>query len=163
MLFQIHIPRRHTKCQIGEEKIEAGMEYHSILFEEGEETYSRVDCCPACWEQADKEELLKGSRTHWKSKVPDKVSADEKTLRRIDRSLEMLKEESNPERAVLLAMFLQRKKILLFRQELVRDDGSAYLLYEVKGTEEMLPVPKLSISNIDVAAAQKEMLAAFNG
>lgn len=165
MLFQIHIPRRHQKCQEGGEKIEAGMDYHSVLFEEGEDAYRRTDFCPACWDTIDRDRLLKEACTHWKSSVPKKESVDERTLNRIERALELLKEGiegDEPEKTLILAMFLQRKKVLILRQELTREDGSVYMLYEVNGTEEMLPVPKVSITNIDANKVQEEIVKAFN-
>jgi hypothetical protein len=165
MLFQIHVPRRHQKCQEAGEKIEAGMEYHSVLFEEGEDAYRRLDYCIPCWEKMEKDELVKEACTHWKSRVPDKVGVDERTRNRNEKALELLKEaveSGNHEKAVILAMFLQRKKILLFRQELVREDGDTYLLYEVNGTEEMLPIRKVSITGINAAAMQEEIVKAFN-
>lgn len=165
MLFQIHIPRRHQKCQEAGEKIEAGMDYHSVLYEEGEENYRRTDFCPKCWESIDREAILKDACTHWKSAVPEKPSEDERTRNRIERALELLKEGiegGEHEKNMILAMFLQRKKVLHFRQELEREDGSTYLLYEVSGTEEMLPVPKVSITSIDTTKVQEDIVRALN-
>lgn len=165
MIFKIHIPRRHNKCLNCSKKIEGGNEYHSVLFEQGEEEFAREDFCPECWVKVNETEKMKQACTHWKSTVPIKPSEDESSKNRIEKALELLKagiEGEDHEKNLILAMFLQRKKIIILRQELTREDGSQYLLYEVNGTEEMIPVPKVSITNINVAQIQNEILKSFN-
>lgn len=158
--FQIHIPRRHHKCMQAEEILVPGMEYHSILYEEDEDKFRRYDICTECWKNADQAKLLEGSCTHWVSKVPDKPVQDELSKDRNERALELLKEGlegGDPVKNMLLAMMLKRKKHLQYRQELAKEDGATYHLYESHTTEEMIAVPQVSISEADIESIQEQI------
>lgn len=159
--FQIHIPRRHNKCLKGEELFVPGMDYHSILYEEDEEKFRRYDVCTTCWEKADQAQLMQGACTHWMSRVPDKPVQDELSRDRNDRALELLKEGlegGDPVKNMLLAMMLRRKKHLHYRQEITKDEGNIYHLYEVPSTEEMIAVPQVSIAQVDINAVQEQIM-----
>lgn len=159
--FQIHIPRRHNKCMKGEESFSPGMEYHSILYEEDEEKFRRYDLCSECWEKGEQEALLDGACTHWVSKVPDKPVEDELSTGRNERAFELLKEGlegGDPVKNMLLAMMLRRKKHMQYKQELIKEDGNTYHLYEVPTTEEMIAVPQVSIAGADVDEIQQQIM-----
>lgn len=160
MPFQIHIPRRHTKCMKGEELLSAGMEYHSILYEEGDEAFRRYDICSKCWKETDQATILQDACTHWDSQVPEKSEQDDTSRDRNERALELLRdglETGDPVKNMLLAMLLKRKKAIQYRQELTKEDGGIYHLYEVPATQEMLAIPQVSIAEADIENIQRQI------
>jgi hypothetical protein len=145
----------------GEEIFQSGMEYHSILFQEDEEKFRRYDLCSTCWQNNDQKEFMDGACTHWVSRIADKPIQDELVTDRNDRALELLKEGlegGDPVKNMLLAMMLRRKKHMQYRQELVKEDGNIYHLYEVPSTEEMIAVPQVSIAESDIEAIQHQIM-----
>lgn len=149
---KLEIPRRSRKCLKGEEELAPGMEYCSALTEAEEGNYLRHDYCINCWQGLSNDE--KG-HTHWRSKIPQKV---EETLPkdRDDRAMVLLKQlrTTSPQEAFVLALFLVRRKRLIWRQE-VDPDGEKFDLYEEVGTEEMIPVKKIPLTDIEIATTQK--------
>lgn len=158
--FQIHIPRRHHKCMKGEEPLSPGAEYHSILYEDGEEHYRRVDLCHACWEEQDQQALLEDATTHWVSQVSEKPVEDDLVRDRNERALEMLKaglDHGDPVKNMLLAMMLKRKKYLQYKHELDRGAEGKYHLYEVPATEEMIAVAQVPLDEDALVSIQQQI------
>lgn len=164
--FQIEIPRRSQSCFAGKEIFIPGMDYYSTLEEDESGNWSRRDFCPACWEKFACEEAFKNSWSHWKSKVGIKKAAD-LPADRSERALILLKEalaksaEEDKDEAFVLALFLARNKKLALREEVKHSDGSLYNIYEVIATEEMLAVPKLDLSQLQVAKVQQVLAQKF--
>lgn len=161
MSILIEIPRRNTTCDLGQEPFVQGMDYYSILQENQEDKTGliRKDFCAACWEKSERRHI----HSHWKGKVPNKqVEARE---RRDTKSwaLEMLKEallkddEDSQAEAFILALYLARKRHLFLRQELVRETGEVFFLYEVSFSEEMLAVKKMDLAKLQTAKIQQEL------
>ncbi|MEI8366539.1 MAG: hypothetical protein WCF65_09015 [Parachlamydiaceae bacterium] len=166
MIFQIAIPKRAATCAHGGELITPGMEYYSVIAaREADGGYDRHDYCPLCWQQLSKREERSSS---WKSSVPLKKAVSELPKKRDDRALYLLKEalsstaadELVKEEAFVLSLYLARRRLIFFRQELKRNNQPV-LLYEVAETEEMLCVPKVELSQLKMDTLQVDLAKKF--
>lgn len=160
-LFQIEIPRRSSYCARGGETLVPSMEYYSILLENPENGFHRHDFCPNCWENSAKLDFLPKSVSSWKSIVMEKKekfipqNRDEKILYLLKEALTQEYEDKHVE-VFILALYLARRKKLLLRQELQREDG-IFNLYEIADTEEMLCVKKFNLAQIQVEKIQLQL------
>lgn len=167
LVFQMTIPRRASHCAGNGELLTPGMDYYSMLCNsEHEGGFHRYDYCPECWKQVDKE----GSISSWKSTVPKRKDLLEQPKQRDARALCLLKEalehSEDPqarEEAFILALYLQRRRRLVVRQEITDASGQVSTLYEAPESEEMFCVPKLPLSALQIASLQTSLAAKFSG
>lgn len=165
-MFQIEIPRRATCCVKGGEPLLQGSDYYSALVRsDNEDIIQRQDYCLQCWQQVHDSEQINGS---WKSTVPLKKDPSDLPKRRDERALYLLKESlSAPEsqssiaEAFVLTLYLARRRLVILRQEMKREGKLPLCIYEVAETEEMLCVPKLPISDVQVENVQLELAKKF--
>lgn len=165
--FQIEIPKRGDMCAQGKEPLIPGMEIHSVLREslEDQGLYERQDYCNFCWEQLCSQNTIIGSI--WKSKIPFKNEAPNLPKQRDARAMSLLKEalmrngKDDHAEAFILALYLARRRLMYFRQELVLEDGQAASVFEVADTEEMLCVRKISLSTLHIEKIQRELAIKF--
>jgi len=157
MIFQIDIPKRASCCFKGGEPLTHGSEYCSALIKNEDESYQRQDYCLTCWK-----EIQNHLASHsWKSAVPLKKEASELPKHRDDRAFYLLKEalssphhDQNIAEAFILALYLARRRLIYLRQEIHQEGKLPVNVYEVAETEEMLCVPKISISALEVEKIQ---------
>ena len=167
--FQIEIPRRAASCMQGNETLEIGMEYYSILMPEEKSGYQRFDFCLSCWETAAKDKFAAAAKTAWKAKIASKKEVedlstktrDEKAFYLLKDALDNLKEEEWAETFVL-ALYLARRRILYLRQEIPQEDGSTLCVYEVAATEEMLPIKRKSLVQVNIEEIQAKIAKKLN-
>ncbi len=172
--FQLEIPRRASRCAKGGEEFIPGMDYFSCVTEAENGTFARQDYCPACWKEGEGE--VAEGRLYWKSRVPSKkeesasaasrlqhLNRDEKILYLLGEALLSESRESKEE-AFVLALYLARRRFLLLRRELV-DKGKEQTvnLYEVAATEEMIAVPKIKLSELQIAQVQERVALKLKG
>lgn len=160
-LYPIEIPRRGRLCSLTSEQFQPGSEYFSLLIEEDNEKWQRMDFCLACWPEA-KKKFSEQIHTYWKAQVPIEQDKTELHRNRNEKALELLKSalqgETDEEKAeaFVLALFLVRSRILALRQQIMRD-GCKVGLYEVLASEEMLPVRLLPLSQLQVEKLQVQL------
>lgn len=165
VFFQIEIPKRAGVCAHGGELMAPGMTYYSSLVLRDEDGgFDRHDYCAACWEQL----TQKGEKiSTWKSAIPAKKVASDLPKKRDDRAYYLLKESLASdgvlarEEAFVLSLYLARRRRIFLRQEMARNDQK-FQLYEVAETEEMLCVPKVELSHLQVESLQLELAKKFN-
>lgn len=165
-MFQIEIPKRASRCFKGGEQLNQGESYYSALISgEKEHVYQRQDYCLLCWEG--NHEKIPGMLSSWKSAVPFKKEESELPKQRDERALYLLKEaladQENPaakEEAFVLALYLARARLMTLRQEMKKGEVP-FSLYEVLETEEMLCVPKISLSELRIEKVQQELSKKF--
>lgn len=139
------IPRRSRKCVRGEEPLLPGAPYFSRITISREEEVERSDFCLACWEK----EPACPDAVSWKGDVPKK-NAKEKAEDKAEGWLEALREAlaaeeaDAPKEALLIALFLKRKKLLLEKGEL-----KGKMIFEAPETEELFLVPKVRFTGAD--------------
>lgn len=158
-MIPLEIPRRGQLCAVGNEILSPGSDYYSALIEDPEEQrFQRQDFCLSCWE-GKKNHAFK---SYWKAKVPFKQEPSEKEGSQDERVLAMLRESlsdtstNGRANAFILALYLARKKLLILRQELQQGD-QLISIYELVATEEMLSVPKVSVSFQEIQRIQTEL------
>jgi hypothetical protein len=155
-IFQLEIPRRNSQCALGQETFSPGMDYHSLLIEE-DSGIQRQDFCNVCWNP----EFIAKAKIHWRSKVSAKKEISSLPHNRDERALLLLKEaikgesQENRMEAFVLALYLARKKILHIRHESNKKVNDALILYEVSDTEEIIPIKKIDLSQIEIEETQK--------
>lgn len=157
-IFQQEIPRRKQICFMGSELFSPGMDYYSLLKEDETGKWLRHDFCIDCWEK------FAGQRprnqtddkaSYWKSKVEDKKIYAKSSIDRNERALELLLQalaKNSPEdieEAFILALYLARNKKLVIRKE-INHPGESSAIYEILATEELLIVPKLNLSQLQI-------------
>lgn len=161
-MFSIDIPRRGRICSQGGESFEPGIEYYSLLIEQENEKWQRLDFCVACWPEAYQKWADK-LHTHWKSRVPQGQQKKDNTSRN-EKALELLRialQNEDHAEAFVLALFLVRSRVLASRQQM-QHEGKPVILYEVLATEEMLPVQQIPLSQLQVDKLQAELANKLN-
>lgn len=162
--FNIDIPKRHSQCSHAEEKLVPGKEMFSAIFEE-EERFVRKDFCSQCWEELRNDAKMEEAITTWKSLVPDKREAKDIFLDRDDKALALLNQfaesekQEEVEQAMILALYLNRKRKLYQRKEITNEKGETTLLFEAARTQEVIAVKKIDLQTIDLDAIQKLIAA----
>lgn len=162
--FNIEIPRRHSQCSHAQEELVPGNDMYSAIFEE-DQSFLREDYCSQCWTQLQKDAKLQDAVTHWKSVVPDKKEVKEIYLDRDEKALALLKQFSISEQleelqqAMILALYLTRRRKLYQRKEVESDEGVVQVLFEVAQSQEILPVKKIELETIDIPKTQKLIAA----
>jgi len=137
------IPRRSRSCSKSKKKFEPGDEYLSIIFEkEHEGLMHREDISISYWEEHRDDMLLQEACSSWRAKIPEGLNAPKEPEEMLERAFELFFEyldKPDPMKAFILALFLARKKVMIFRQEMMHQDRQTYV-FEVVETEEMVCV-----------------------
>jgi hypothetical protein len=167
--IQKEIPKRKPTCSIGQEPFLKGMDYYSYIEEDEKGKWLRNDFCSPCWEKFSLQKKNNDQQSkvnYWKSKICEKpfskepLSFNEKALKLLATAILLDSQESNEE-AFILALYLARNKKLAMRKEIDCLEGTAkkcFIIYEVLATEELLLVPKLQLSQLQVEKT-REILA----
>ena len=144
-ILQPEVPKRKQKCFVGQEAFEAGMEYYSQLSEGENGKLNRQDFCLSCWEQW-KQQGSDQHESYWRSKVLEEKKRA--PIDRNERALDLLKEalqKDDKEEAFILALYLSRNRRLAMRSQ-----DERWVIYEILDTEEMLAVPKIELSALQI-------------
>lgn len=161
-LFHIQIPKRSKVCFLGQEILSPGMDYYSLLIENNTHEYERQDFCALCWSKF-LDTPDPGKKTlgkHWKSKVPTKKDAPQVPQNRDEQILSLLRSSltgdmpEDRDESFVLALYLARKRFMLLRKEIAQEDRSIIQLYEIPETEEMILIPKIELSSLQIETIQ---------
>jgi len=158
--------RGHT-CQSCEKDFTDGEMCFSALHvvisaSDGEPILERVDRCAACWKKIST--ALVASQWQSPYRAPEPPAPDptprqtvESLLRRLMEGSEAVAHEAE---IYMLAVMLERKKILLERDVRRQDDGSLLRIYEYRKTGEvfLIPDPGLTLSEIEPVQERIVML-----
>jgi len=167
-MFQFEIPKRSPNCSVCQQSFLAGASYYSFLFQEEKKLWTRQDFCVLCGEKFADGEKHKGlSGWYWKSQVSDKPKAAA-PVDRVDKAFEILHEVLNKdsleaqEEAYVLSLYLMRQKKLILRKETTLPGGEIVYIYEIRDTEEMVSVPKLDLSNLQIEKIKCSLTVKLN-
>ncbi len=155
------IPSRARTCSKGLESLSPDSSYYSLLIQDAEGAYERRDYCLTCWQNELSSGNIPTKSTHWKALVPPR-NIKPTSKDRAERALDLLRETlisdypNSQAEAFLLGLFLQRMRIAAARQEIQRE-GVECILYEVLETGEVITVPKVSLSDFNVADLEKKL------
>jgi hypothetical protein len=147
-----HIKSRADHCLTCERHFEDNETICSRL-EFGEEGYVRHDHCRACWR---KREEAEGYVSYWQSiyKLPAPPKPDAVQKETAESLLRKLLEEEDPTNLntiYILAVMLERKRILVEKDVQKNEDGSLIRIYEHKKSGEAFLIhdPQLKLSELE--------------
>jgi len=137
--------------------------YSALVF--GQLGYVRADYCGACWEPIEK---AGAPYSTWKGmyRMPPPKPEDplkKETAEALLRRLIEADDRANVNVAYILAVMLERKRILVERDVHVRDDGAMIRVYEHRQTGETFLIrdPRLGLDQIETV--QQEVVAMLGG
>jgi hypothetical protein len=144
--------------------------FHTLLFDDRSEFLRRSDICEACWQSqfSDGARERKGFISHWQGIYEAPApAADAIHKDTAETLLRKLIEQNDPRYApagYILAVMLERKRVLKVKEEVVRD-GKRVFIYEQSGTGDVFTItdPALRLDQLedvqrDVAALLEQGL-----
>lgn len=161
-IFKIDIPKRHSHCNKGGERLISGMEYYSLLLDEESQKIMRQDFCSVCWQELISQEKMGEHRSYWRSRIDTKnVKDPQAALNKIEKAFSLLKEaqaahEKDEAEIFILALFLARAKQLILRKEKIHQ-GCLYHLYEVAHQDEFLMIKKIDLTSSEISQVQASL------
>ncbi len=150
-----------TACQVA---FTDGQPYHTrLLFQEHD--YTRGDFCETCWAAQRAES---SGYSSWKGlfKMPP-AEPDRRIKKEMAETLlrDLIKAADKTKTSVLyiLAVMLERQRVLVEREIKTMEDGSRVVIYEHKKTAEIFAItdPQLKLSELDLV--QKDIMALLTG
>ena len=137
--------------------------YHTLLFDEKAD-FRRVDICQACWKKQYSEggRDRKGFVSYWQgvyeAPVPQTEAIQKETAESLLRKLIELNDPHYIPAGYILAVMLERKRILKVKEQLLRD-GQRVFVYEHPGTGDVFTIidPNLQLNQLD--AVQHDVAA----
>jgi hypothetical protein len=131
----------------------------------GEGAYARADYCAACWPRA----LVDAAPySRWKGVFRMPPPAPTEPLKRENaeallRRLMEQEDEANRNPIFILAVMLERRKLLVERDVQRREDGILIRVYEHRKTGDTFIVPDPNLRLDQVEAVQKQVIALLEG
>jgi len=129
--------------------------YHTMLFDEKTD-FRRSDVCQDCWQSQYSQGARdrKGFISHWQGVYESPPAPTEPIQRETAESLlRKLIEENDPQfvpAAYILAVMLERKRVLKVKEQLVQKDGRVFL-YEQPKTGDLFTIvdPNLQLNQLE--------------
>jgi len=130
--------------------------FHTLLFDEHAENLRRMDVCEACWQSqfSDGARERKGFISHWQGIYEAPAPAEDAIQKdTAETLLRKLIEQNDPRYApagYILAVMLERKRVLKVKEEVVRD-GKRVFIYEQPGTGDIFTItdPALRLDQLE--------------
>lgn len=144
-LYQIDIPKRARTCCTCQNAFSDGQVYYSVLHNEEHDQWLRFDYCESCCPKNKPSIMWKGQAVCQSLIKPDET--DQK-LQLIHLLRETLANGVAAEEVFVIALYLARKRALLFRHEIQGPSGQVVWVYEAARTEEMFSVPKAPLEKL---------------
>jgi len=151
-----NIQSRASACEACGKPFADQETFHTLLFDERSEFLHRSDVCEACWQNqfSDGARERKGFISHWQSiyEAPaPAVDAIHKDT--AETLLRKLIEQNDPRYApagYILAVMLERKRVLKVKEEIVRD-GKRVFIYEQPKTGDVFTIadPALRLDQLE--------------
>ena len=130
----------------------------------GAEGYERRDCCSGCSQETQKAESL----STWKSvfRVPPPPAPEPIRRETAESMLRQFMETEDPTRQnaiFILAVMLERRRILVERDVKTREDGLKVRCYEHRKTGEVFVVPDPGLRLDELEQVQQEVITLLGG
>ena len=147
------IKPRGDACTVCETAFADGQSYVSALVFTEEAGYARRDCCESCWKERQPETAPFST---WRgvfemppppAEEPFKKENAESLLRKLMED----EDEANLNAIYILAVMLERKRMLVEKAVQTRDDGVLIRVYEYRKTGEtfLIPDPQLQLDQLE--------------
>jgi hypothetical protein len=151
-----NIQSRAAACESCNQPFADKQPIHTLLFDERTDTLRRLDICQTCWQNQfnDGARERKGFISHWQTvynapvPVVDAIQKDT-----AESLLRKLIEQNDPHFApagYILAVMLERKRILKVKEQIVRD-GRRVFIYEQPKTGDVFTIadPDLRLDQLE--------------
>ncbi|HOW96328.1 MAG TPA: hypothetical protein P5567_13930 [Kiritimatiellia bacterium] len=130
----------------------------------GAEGYERQDCCAVCWPGAQKGDSVSA----WKSVYHMPAPPPPEPIKRetAESLLRQFMETEDPSRRsaiFILAVMLERRRLLVERDVKTREDGLKVRFYEHRKTGEVFVVPDPGLRLDELEQVQQEVIALLGG
>jgi hypothetical protein len=157
-----NIQSRAAACESCARPFADKQSLHTLLFDEHAEFLRRMDICDACWQSqfSDGARERKGFISHWQGifEVPPPV-VDAIQKETAETLLRKLIEQNDPRyapAAFILAVMLERKRILKVKEQIVRD-GKRVFIYEQPGTGDIFTIADPDLHLDQLEAVQRDV------
>ena len=143
-------------CQACERPFADKQPYHTLLFDEKQQ-FLRLDVCETCWKEqySDGAHDRKGFVSYWSGvyEAPPPAAPEPIQKENAESLLRKLIELNDPKYAAagfILAVMLERKRLLKVKEQIVRD-GERVFIYEQPKTGDIftVPDPKLQLDQLE--------------
>jgi hypothetical protein len=138
--------------------------YHTLLFDEKQEL-RRLDVCEACWESQYKHGMndRKGFVSYWQGvyEVPAAAQVDaiqKESAESLLRKIIELNDARYMAAGYILAVMLERKRILKVKEQFVRD-GQRVFVYEQSKSGDVFTVPDPNLQLTQLEEVQRDVAA----
>ena len=129
--------------------------YHTLLFDE-KAAFRRIDVCQACWQKQYSEGARerKGFVSYWQgvyeAPPPPTDPIKKETAESLLRKLIELNDPQYIPAAYILAVMLERKRLLKVKEQVLREDQRLFI-YEQPGTGDIFTIldPKLQLNQLE--------------
>lgn len=151
-----NIQSRAHACEACAQAFADQQAFHTLLFDERTDSLRRSDICEACWQNqySDGARERKGFISHWHgiyeapAPVVDAIQKDT-----AETILRKLIEQNDPRYAAagyILAVMLERKRILKVKEQIMRD-GQRVFIYEQPKTGDIFTIadPDLHLDQLE--------------
>lgn len=151
-----NIQSRASACESCAKPFADQQPLHTLLFDEHGEFLRRMDVCDACWESqfSNGARDRKGFISHWQTiyQAPAPVT-DPIQKETAETLLRKLIEQNDPRYApagYILAVMLERKRVLKVKEQIVRD-GRRVFIYEQPKTGDVFTIadPALHLNQLE--------------
>jgi hypothetical protein len=157
-----NIQSRASACESCAQPYADKQPLHTLLFDEHAENLRRMDVCDACWQSqfSDGVRDRKGFISHWQGVFelpPPVVDAIQKET--AETLLRKLIEQNDPRyvpAAFILAVMLERKRILKVKEQIVRD-GKRVFIYEQPRTGDIFTIADPDLRLDQLEAVQRDV------
>jgi hypothetical protein len=138
-------------------------QYHTLLFDE-KAAFRRSDVCPYCWlkQYSEGAQDRKGFVSHWQgvyeAPAPTTEAIQKETAESLLRKLIEQNEPEHMPAAYILAVMLERKRLLRIKEQLVRN-GQRVFIYEQPKSGDLFTIvdPNLQLNQLE--AVQHDVAA----
>ena len=151
-----NIQSRAHHCQACGHRFIDKQVYHTLLFDEKRE-FTRLDICASCWQSQYSQGAndRKGFVSYWQGiyEAPPPPPSDPIQKENAETLLRKLIELNDPKYVAagyILAVMLERKRLLKVKEQFMRD-GQRVFIYEQPGTGDLftVPDPNLQLGQLD--------------
>ena len=157
-----NIQSRAHGCEACEKPFADKQPYHTVLFEEKQE-FRRQDICAECWQAKFSDSAwLPGFISHWQGVYeapPPVVDAIQKeTAETILRKLIELNDPRYIPAGFILAVMLERKRVLKVKEQIIRE-GKRTIIYEQPKTGEVFTITDPALHLDQLEEVQRDVAA----
>ena len=155
-----NIKARSSTCVRCRAAFADGQEYMSRLtFDAGR--YERVDCCTPCWQESDR---VPGAISIWRGVYeapppPPPEPLKKETVESLLRALASAGDPANANTLFVLAVMLERRRLLVEREARAREDGALLRVYEHRKTGDTFIIVDPQLSLDQLGPVQAEVMA----